>query len=56
VADRHTDGLALVLDLDDADALFGEQSSSLCELARPVGNARPHDEIAAVEREPARIT
>jgi hypothetical protein len=42
----------MVLDRDDVRALAREQREQLHELARPVGNARPHDEVAAADRQP----
>ena len=52
VADGQARRLALVLDLDDVDALLREQQEQLRELARPVGHAAAHDEVAPRNREP----
>ena len=52
LAHRDVHALAVVLDRDDVHPLLGDQRQQLDQLARPVGHARAHDEVAARERQP----
>ena len=51
LADGQVGRLALVLDLDDVHALLGQQRQELRQLARPVGDAGPDDEVAVGDGE-----